>query len=74
MTSFDDEKRREQEEARIRAILGPQATVDPKKKREMEEKIAEAREKQKTGNFALVLLAAVVITVLVAVVRYLMGN
>jgi len=74
MASNDDETRRQEEEARIRAILRPQASDDPKKRVELEKKIAEAQEKQKTGNFGLLLLAAIVITVLFVVVRYLMGD
>ena len=74
MTSHDGEQQRREEEARIRAILGPQAGADPKKKLELDKKVAEAQEKRKTGNFALALFAAIVITVLIAVVRYLMGN
>ncbi len=74
MTSSDDEKLRQEEEARIRAILRPQTSDDPKIKRELEKKRAEAEEKRKTGNFGLLLLAAIVVTVLVAVIRYLMGS
>ena len=70
----NDEIRRQEEEARIRAILSPQATDDPKKRKELEEKIAEAREKQKTGNLGILLLALIVLTVLFAVVRYLMAD
>jgi len=74
MTSNDDEGRRQEEDARIRAILGPRATDDPKKNQELEKKRADAEEKRKTGNFGILLLAAIVLTVLVAVVRYLMGS
>lgn len=74
MASNGDETRRQEEEARIRAILGPQATDDPKKRAEQEKKIAEAQEKRKTGNLGLLLLALIVLTVLFAVVRYLMGE
>ena len=70
----DDEIRQQQEEARVREILGPRSVEDPKKKRELEEKRAEAEEKRKTGNLGLLLFAAVVVTVLIAVLRYLMGS
>jgi len=40
----------------------------------LEKQLAEARDKQRTGNFALVLIAALVITVLLAVVSYLMRD
>jgi hypothetical protein len=74
MTSNDDEIRRQKEEARIREILGPRTAEDPQKKRELEKKRAEADEQRKTGNLALWLLAAIVISVLAAVANYLMGT
>lgn len=70
----NDETQRQQEEERIRAILGPQATDDPKKREELEKKIAEAQEKRKTGNLGLLLLALIVLTVLFAVIRFLLGD
>lgn len=74
MASNDDEKRRQEEEARIREILGPRSVEDPKKKQELDKKRAEAEEQRKTGNFGLLLLALVVVTALIAVVRYLMTD
>ena len=73
MTSNDDEVRR-QEEARIRSILGKQATDDPKVKRELEKKRSAAEDQRKTGNFALLLLAVIVLTALAAAASYLMGT
>ena len=73
MTSNDDEVRR-QEEARIRGILGKQATDDPKVKRELEKKRSAAEDQRKTGNFALLLLAVIVLTALAAAASYLMGT
>ena len=73
MTSNDDEVRR-QEEARIRSILGKQATDDPKVKRELEKKRGAAEDQRKTGNFALLLLAVIVLTALAAAASYLMGT
>ena len=73
MTSNDDEVRR-QEEARIRSILGKQATDDPKVKRELEKKRSVAEDQRKTGNFALLLLAVIVLTALAAAASYLMGT
>ena len=73
MTSNDDEVRR-QEEARIRSILGKQATDDPKVKRELEKKRDAAEDQRKTGNFALLLLAVIVLTALAAAASYLMGT
>jgi hypothetical protein len=74
MASNEDEKRRQEEEARIREILGPLSTEDPKNKRELEEKRAEAENQRKTGNFGLLLLLLIVLSALFAVVRYLMAS
>jgi hypothetical protein len=74
MAENDDEKRRQEEEARIREILGSRTPDNPQKKRELEEKRAEAENQRKTGNFGLLLLILVVLSVLFAVVRYLMES
>ena len=74
MASSDDGKGRQEEEARIRGILRPQATDDPKVRRELDKKRAESAEKHKTGNFALVLLALIVLSALAAAANYLMGS
>jgi hypothetical protein len=74
MSSNDDEKSRQEEEARIRSILGPRPTDDPKMKREVDKQRAEAEERRKTGNLGLWLLAATVLTALAAAASYLMGT
>jgi hypothetical protein len=74
MASNDDEIQRQNEEARIREILGSRTPEDPAKKRELEEKRAEADNQRKTGNFGLLLLVLVVLTALFAVASYLLGS
>lgn len=74
MASNDDEKRRQEEEARIREILGPRMPEDPQKKRELEKQRAEAENQRKTGNLGFLLLVLVVLSALFAVVRYLLDS
>ena len=73
MASDEDEKRRQEEESRIREILGTRSAEDPKKL-ELDKKRTEAENQRKTGNFGLVLLILVVLSALFAAVRFLLGG
>lgn len=74
MASNDDEKRRQEEEARIREILGPRTSEDPQTKRELEKQRAEAENQRKTGNLGFLLLVLIVLSALFAAVSYLLES
>jgi len=73
MPSSDDRLR---EEERVREILRPQSDEDRRNQREAmeaaEKQRAEATERQKTTNFARLFVLALLGTLLLAAVRYLM--
>ena len=75
MMSPDDELKRRDEEARVRSILEPQDEEARKKWREAKaadkRQREEAKERHRTDAFARWLLAAVLVTVMLAVARWL---
>ena len=76
MTPSNDADRSREEEERVREILRPQSDEDRRKRREAiaaaEQQRADARERQKTTNFARWYLLALLGTLLLAAARYLM--
>ena len=74
MMPSNDDRRREEE--RVREILRPQSDEDRRNQREAmeaaEKQRADSRERQKTTNFARWLVLALLGTLLLAAVRYLM--
>jgi hypothetical protein len=77
MPAIDDDKRRIQEDERVRSILGPKSDEERNRQRAAreasEQKNVEAREQRKTSSFARLLLLALVVTLLFGVARYLLA-
>ena len=75
MMSPEEERKRRAEEARVRSILEPQDEEARKKLREARavetRQREEAKEQEKTDAFARWLLVAVLVTVMLALARWL---